>query len=194
MRSGSTRWCAPLSRATPVISIVEVPAPLIRAPILTRQSARSLTSGSRAALAISVEPCASAAAIIATWVPPTVTLGKSISAAVEAFGRLGDDVAGLDRDLGAELLQRHQQKIDRAGADRAAAGQRHARFAHARDQRRDDPEAGAHARHEFVGRGRIDDRSWRADARSGRRSPLRPPACRRPNSRRRDCRGCARAG
>ena len=51
-------------------------APVIRAPILLRQSARSMISGSRAAFSISVVPRASLAAIIAAWVAPTVTFGK----------------------------------------------------------------------------------------------------------------------
>ncbi len=57
----------------------EVPAPLIRAPILLRQSATSPISGSRAAFSITLVPRASEAAISAVWVPPTVTLGNLIS-------------------------------------------------------------------------------------------------------------------
>ena len=54
----------------------EVPAPEIFAPILFRQSATSTISGSRAALSMTVVPFASVAAISATWVPLTVTFGK----------------------------------------------------------------------------------------------------------------------
>jgi len=43
-----------------------------------KESARSPISGSRAAFSITVTPSASEAAMIAVWVPPTVTLGKSI--------------------------------------------------------------------------------------------------------------------
>ena len=57
-----------------------VPAPETRAPILLRQSATSWISGSQAALVMTVVPLASVAAISATWVPLTVTLGKSIAA------------------------------------------------------------------------------------------------------------------
>src|ERR1700691_5417777 len=57
-----------------------LPAPVMRAPILLRQSATSPISGSRAAFSITVVPRASAAAINAVCVPPTVTLGKTISA------------------------------------------------------------------------------------------------------------------
>jgi hypothetical protein len=48
---------------TPVTSMVAVPWPLIRAPILMRQSARSTISGSRAALSMTVVPLARVAAI-----------------------------------------------------------------------------------------------------------------------------------
>ena len=57
----------------------EVPAPVILAPILLRQSATSVISGSRAAFSSTLVPCASAAAISAVWVPPTVTLGNLIT-------------------------------------------------------------------------------------------------------------------
>ena len=56
-----------------------MPAPVIFAPILIRHSATSTTSGSRAAFSITVSPLASEAAISAVCVPPTVTLGNSIS-------------------------------------------------------------------------------------------------------------------
>ena len=75
----------------------------------------------------------------------------------EAFFRRADDIAVLDLDPGAEFFQSHQQKIDGPRADRAAAGKRHAALAHAGEQRREDPEARAHARDEFVGRGGVDN-------------------------------------
>ena len=84
-------------------------------------------------------------------------LGERDARAAEAFRRLGDDVAGLDVDLGAERLQRLDEEIDRPRADGAAAGERHLRLAHARQQRADHPEARAHARDELVGRGGVDD-------------------------------------
>ena len=62
------------------MTIRGVPAPEICAPILFRQSATSAISGSQAALVMTVVPFASVAAISATWVPLTVTLGKSTSA------------------------------------------------------------------------------------------------------------------
>ena len=157
MRSGSTAWRAPCRRGTPSTTMRAVPAPEILAPILLRQSATSPISGSRAALSITVVPCASAAAIIAVWVPPTVTLGNSMSPPRRPFLRARDHIAALDLDLGAELLQRHDQQVDRPRADGAAARHRHLGFAHARQQRRHHPEARAHARHQLVGRGGIDD-------------------------------------
>ena len=51
-----------------------VPAPSMRAPMAVRKSARSTTSGSRAAFSITVSPRASAAAIIRFSVPVTVTI------------------------------------------------------------------------------------------------------------------------
>ena len=79
MRSGNTEWRAPCRRGTPSTTMRAVPAPVIFAPILFRQSATSPISGSRAAFSITVVPLASAAAIIAVWVPPTVTFGNTMS-------------------------------------------------------------------------------------------------------------------
>ena len=68
-----------------------------------------------------------------------------------------DDVAAVDIDFGAEPVDRHDEKIDRPRADGAAARHRHPRFAHARDQRRQHPEARTHFRDQFIGRGGVDD-------------------------------------
>ena len=65
--------------------MVEVPAPEILAPILMRQLARSTISGSRAAFSMTLSPFASDAAIMATWVPPTVVLGKMTRAPRRPF-------------------------------------------------------------------------------------------------------------
>ena len=85
-------------------------------------------------------------------------LGEHDAAAAQiaALG-LGEDVAGFDLDLGAELLQAHQMQIDRARADGAAAGQRNLRLSAAGKQRAEHPEAGAHAADHLVGRHGIDD-------------------------------------
>ena len=101
------------------------PAPLIRAPILVRQSARSTTSGSRAALRITVCPCASTAAIRAVCGAADRDLRKLDLGALQAARRLGNHISGFDVDLRAEAFQHHQQQVDRPRADRAAAGQRH---------------------------------------------------------------------
>ena len=84
-------------------------------------------------------------------------LGKIDVGALQAARRLGDHIAAIDGDLGAELLQRHDQQIDRPGADGAAAGQRDLGLMHPRQQRRDHPEARAHPRHQLIGCGGIDD-------------------------------------
>ncbi len=68
----------------------------------------------------------------------------------ETLGRAGMDIAGFDLDRGAELFEHHEEKIDRPRADGAAAGQRHARLAHARDERRNDPKARPHFRDEII--------------------------------------------
>ncbi len=81
IRSGMIVCSAPPSDSTPSIWIVSDPAPLTRAPILFRRSARSTISGSRAALWSVVVPRASVAAIITFSVPVTVTLLKWMSAA-----------------------------------------------------------------------------------------------------------------
>ncbi len=63
-----------------------VPAPEMRAPILFRQDATSRISGSQAALVMTVVPFARLAAITATWVPLTVTLGNSMLAPLSPPG------------------------------------------------------------------------------------------------------------
>ena len=83
--------------------------------------------------------------------------GECDLGALEAARRARHHVAGVDVDLGAEPFHRHDQKIDRARADGAAAGQRYPRLPHARDQRRQHPEACAHPRHQIVGRGGVDN-------------------------------------
>ena len=64
-----------VSSSTPSISIVDVPAPTTCAPIRSRNAARSVTSGSRAAFSITVPPLARTAADIRFSVAPT--LGNS---------------------------------------------------------------------------------------------------------------------
>ena len=129
----------------------------MRAPILLRQLARSTISGSRAAFSITRravgERCRHQRGVGAA----DRDFGKDDLAAFEPARRVCDDVAGVDVDFRAEPFQRHDQKIDRTRADGAAAGQRHARLAHARDQRRHHPEACAHLGDELIGRGGVDN-------------------------------------
>ena len=63
------------SRSTPSMTRVEVEIPSIRAPIATSISHRSMISGSRATLSMTVVPCAITAAITRFSVAPTE--GKS---------------------------------------------------------------------------------------------------------------------
>jgi uncharacterized protein with beta-barrel porin domain len=60
--------------------ITSPPAPEMRAPMATRQLARSTTSGSRAAFSITVSPSARQAAIIRFSVPVTVTMSVKMRA------------------------------------------------------------------------------------------------------------------
>ncbi len=75
IRSGMTACRAPRSPSTPTMRIVSVPAPTTLAPILFKNVCRSMISGSRAALRMTVVPSANVAAIIKFSVAPT--LGKS---------------------------------------------------------------------------------------------------------------------
>ena len=76
MRSGMMRCSVPCRLGTPSTRMVPVPAPSMRAPILVRRSARSTTSGSRAAFSSTLSPLASTAAMSRSSVPVTVGLRK----------------------------------------------------------------------------------------------------------------------
>ena len=65
--------------------------------------------------------------------------------------RLGLDIAGLDQDLGAQRLQSLDVLIDRARADRAAAGQGHIGFAEAGQQWPQQQDGAAHGLDQFIG-------------------------------------------
>src|ERR1700683_3472353 len=112
MRSGSTAWRAPLSLATPSTTIRRGPAPEMRAPIFLRQAGTSLISGSSAAFSITLVPLASVAAMIAVCVPPTVTLGKTISAPRNPFGAR---VLTPPRPVGERT--RHDRRVRAADSD-----------------------------------------------------------------------------
>ena len=71
MRSGMTSWSTGDSSSTPSTVIVDVPAPMICAPMRLRNAARSAISGSRAALSIVVVPFARTAAMRTFSVAPT---------------------------------------------------------------------------------------------------------------------------
>ena len=69
------------------------------------------------------------------------------------------DIAARQFDARAHLLQPFQVQIDRAGADGAAAGQRYARLAGARQQRAEYQDGRAHLAHDVVGRLGAGDRA-----------------------------------
>ncbi len=158
MRSASTECTAPSRRSAPWMRSVEVPMPSILAPILTRHSATSPISGSRAAFSMTVSPRAKRGRQQHVVRGADRYLGEHDAAAAQgaALG-LGENVAGFDLDLGAELLQAHQMQIDGTRADGAAAGQRHLGLAAAGEQRTEHPEAGPHAADHFIGRHGVDD-------------------------------------
>ena len=76
-------YSEPFSSLTPSIVKVSLPAPVILAPILVKQLARSTISGSRAAFSMTVVPSAKAAAIIKFSVPVTLTVSIKIVAPVK---------------------------------------------------------------------------------------------------------------
>ena len=174
-------WCGLAGRAAcrrPGCGCGSVPMPSIFAPIETSRSARSGTSGSRAAFSRMVSPSASVAAISRFSVPVTVTMSVMMRAPL-SFARLGLDVAVLDRDLGAHRLQALDVLVDRTRADRAAAGQRHRRVAKAGQQRAQHHDRGAHRLDQLVRRvelvdAGVDHARHAAAVFSAPQSPRRP--------------------
>ncbi|QTK79652.1 SDR family oxidoreductase [Agrobacterium tumefaciens] len=73
------------------------------------------------------------------------------------LGRGGVDITAIDLHRRAERLQSLDEQIHRSRADGAAAGQRNAGAAFARQQRADDPEACAHLGDQLIGSCRIDN-------------------------------------
>ncbi len=69
----------------------------------------------------------------------------------------GIDVAGLETDLGAERFKPLEMDVDRPRADGAAARQRNAGLARARQQRAQHQDRGAHLRDDVVGRLGVSD-------------------------------------
>jgi hypothetical protein len=97
---------------------------------------------------------ASAAAIIRFSVAPTEGCGKRMLA---PFSPSGVGVALDQLDRSAHPLEAVQMQIDRPGADRAAARQRHPGLAGAGEQRPEDQHRGPHLAHQVVRRGGVHD-------------------------------------
>ncbi len=76
MRSGMIVWTALPRLSTPSIRIVASPAPVMRAPMALRRSARSTISGSRAQFSRTVVPRARQAAMSTFSVPVTVGMSN----------------------------------------------------------------------------------------------------------------------
>ena len=88
IRSGMMLCSAPCKALTPLMIKRSVPRPWMLAPILISNSAKSVTSGSRAAFSKTVSPSAKTAAIIKFSVPVTVIMSVKIFAPTKAFGFL----------------------------------------------------------------------------------------------------------
>ena len=142
--------------------------PSIRAPIATRQWARSVISGSRAALIRTRLAVGQRRGHQQVFGGADRDAGKHDLGAAQPLGGARLDIALAQFDLGAEPPQPLEVQIDRPGADRAAARQRHAARAAARHQRPQHQHRGAHLAHEIVGRGRRGDVARREFERAAR--------------------------
>ena len=85
-RSPRTRCSTPFNEGTPSISRRRSAVRSIRAPMPQSMAIRSSTSGSTAALSITVVPRARVAARIAFSVPMTLTMGNSMCAPASPAG------------------------------------------------------------------------------------------------------------
>ena len=93
---------------------------------------------------------------------------------------VGVDVALLDGDARAHRLERHEVEVHGPHADRAAAGQRDARLAEARDEGAEHEDGGAHRADEVVRRlGRGDARGVEDEAPGAGRETATPMPARR---------------
>ena len=146
---------AAAGRSTPLVIVsVSVPIPSMTAPIFTRHSARSLTSGSRAALISRGLAGGERRRHHQVLGRPDRDLRKHDLRAGQPVRRPRLDVALLERDLGAELFQALEMQVDRPGTDGAAARQRDLGLALARQQRAEHQNARPHLAHQVVGRPR----------------------------------------
>ena len=150
MRSPTVAWVTGSRRRTPSISSVEVPAPLIRAPIRISSVHRSTISGSRAALSMTVTPLASTAAISTFSVAPTLGKSSQMVAAGEPVRGARQQEPVLAVHAGAQLLQAADVHVQAAGADRVAPRAGHVGLAAPRHQRAQDADRGPHAAYEVV--------------------------------------------
>ena len=151
MRSGTTVWSTGVSSSTPSISMVEDPAPRIMAPIRFKKAARSAISGSLAALSITVVPLARTAASNRFSVAPdTRELEHDVSP--EEPLRPPLDVAVLEGERGAHLLEAGQVHVNRAGPEVVAAGKGHPCLPEPPEQGAEDVDGRPHALHQLVGR------------------------------------------
>ena len=114
MWSGQIRHSPPRSRSTPRMRRTFEPIPSISAPSETRKRHRSCTCGSLAALAITVSPSASTAAMTTFSVPVTEASSRKIERAAQALR--AHRVATVRVDVRAELRRARECGCRVAGA------------------------------------------------------------------------------
>ena len=123
--------------------------PSMSAPSETRKRQRSWTCGSHAALPITVSPAVSTAAMTAFSV--AMTLASSRKTCVpRSPSRAFISKRAAELDLGAELGERVDVRVEAPPADDVAARRRHADRAEAREQRAGEEERRAHAAAELL--------------------------------------------
>ena len=151
IRSGMISWLAPPSSLTPWTRIVSSPMPSIRAPILTRSSQRLVISGSRAQLSEDGLALGQGGGHDQVLGPRHRLFLELDRRAGELVGR-GLDVAVLEVDGRAELLEPVDVKVDGPRADGTAAGQGDDGLPVAGQERAQDEDGGPHRPDQLVGR------------------------------------------
>ena len=162
--------------------------PSIWAPISTSISHRSMISGSRATLSMTVVPSASTAAISRFSVAPTLGKSSQRFAPVSRPGTSATTKPCSMRTAAPSSVSPRHVHVQAARADVVAAGQRHPGPAAARDQRAEHADRGAQPADQVVGRlvrellGHVDRARAARARRSGRRRAGARPSTVQPSS------------
>jgi len=151
MRSGTMVCSAPCSRATPSMVRRSLPIPAMRAH---RVEAVGEVGDLRLARGVGEDGAAFGEAGRHQQVLRRADRdeGKHDGGAAQPAGDAAVDIAGVEAEAGAHLLQPLEVQIDGAGADGAASRHGDARLAHARQQRTEHEDRRAHLAHDVVGR------------------------------------------